>query len=161
MKTEKTPLEHVSQVPARTFVGEVDSIAAARLGVVSLSPTNDVGTLESERTEEGDRAGICGSRLVYPDNTIQHCGMKLGPLEVGPYHWNRGKPSRQVPRACAEFQAVTAACMLIRHEVIAEIGGFDETFPFAWEDVDFCLRARQKGWRVVCCNEVTRSTSNP
>ena len=100
------------------------------------------------------RVGICGARLVYPDGTIQHAGMKMGPMATGPYHWKKKAPSEEVPRNRTEFQAVTGACMLIRHEVVTELGGLDETYPFAWEDVDFCLRARQGGWRVLCAQEV-------
>lgn len=49
-----------------------------------------------------------------------------------------------------ERAAVTAACMLIRREVWEALSGFDETaFPVAFNDVDFCLRARRAGWRVA------------
>jgi GT2 family glycosyltransferase len=100
------------------------------------------------------RIGICGARLVYPNGTIQHAGLRFGPREMGPYHVYRKKDSSLVPRSETEFQAVTGACMLIRREVADELSGFDESFPFAWEDVDLCLRARQKGWRVICSQEV-------
>jgi GT2 family glycosyltransferase len=98
--------------------------------------------------------GICGSRLVFPDATIQHHGVAFGPGARGPYHADRSREARLVPRASREWQAVTGACMLVRAEVWRELEGFDESYPFGLEDVDFCLRARARGWRVMCCEEV-------
>jgi len=99
-------------------------------------------------------AGICGSRLVFPDATIQHHGVVFGAGDPGPYHHARRNPGHLVPRASREWQAVTGACMLLRAEVWRELGGLDESYPFGLEDVDFCLRARTRGWRVVCAEEV-------
>ena len=99
------------------------------------------------------RAGICGSRLVFPDATIQHHGVVFGAGERGPYHADRLRPGHLVPRASREWQAVTGACMLVRAALWTELGGLDESYPFGLEDVDLCLRARARGWRVVCCED--------
>ena len=96
-------------------------------------------------------AGVCGARMVFPDGSLQHAGVVFGPGEQGPYHLLRTKPSHLMPRLEREFQAVTGACMLIRGELWRELGGLDEDYPFGLEDIDFCLRARQGGWRVFCC----------
>ncbi|KIX15434.1 glycosyltransferase family 2 protein [Dethiosulfatarculus sandiegensis] len=98
--------------------------------------------------------GICGSRLVFPDGTLQHCGVVFGPGEKGPYHLLRTSPSECMPRITREFQAVTGACMLIRHKLWEENKGLSTEYPFGLEDIDFCLRSRQKGWRITCCNQV-------
>jgi GT2 family glycosyltransferase len=98
------------------------------------------------------RVGICGTRLLFPDGTIQHCGVVFGQDKVGPYHWLRKHPVPLAPKVDQEFQAVTGACMLIRREVWEELQGLDEDYPFGLEDIDFCLRARQRGWRVMCSN---------
>lgn len=98
-------------------------------------------------------AGICGSRLVFPDGTIQHCGVVFGEAEAGPYHIYRKKAGDLVPRVNREWQAVTGACMLVKREVWEELSGLDESYPFGLEDIDFCLRARQRGWRIFCCND--------
>ena len=97
--------------------------------------------------------GICGSRLIFPDGSIQHCGVVFGPGEIGPYHCFRKRPADQAPRMNREFQAITGACLLVRSQVWEEMGGLDEAYPFGLEDIDFCLRSRQQGWRVMCCNE--------
>lgn len=101
-----------------------------------------------------DRAGICGSRLVFPDATLQHCGVVFGRGRKGPYHVERGTSRELVATATREWQAVTGACMLVRGELWNEIGGLDESYPFGLEDIDFCLRARQRGWRIFCSNRV-------
>lgn len=103
-----------------------------------------------ERTE----AGICGSRLLFPDGTIQHCGVVFGPGRIGPYHVHRGRQGHLVPRYNEEFQAVSGACMLVVGEVWRILGGLDEGYPFGLEDIDLCLRARRAGFRVVCAQEV-------
>lgn len=94
--------------------------------------------------------GICGSRLLFPDDTIQHDGVVFGAGSRGPYHVNRGTPRHLAPSSYGEWQAVTGACMLIRHETWGDLDGLCEDYPFGLEDIDFCLRARQRGWRIVC-----------
>ncbi|MEQ9814016.1 MAG: glycosyltransferase family 2 protein [Azospirillaceae bacterium] len=94
--------------------------------------------------------GICGSRLMFPDGTIQHAGVLMAGPPGGPYHVGRRQPPRAVSVSRTDFQAVTGACALVRRETFEALGGFDETFTFGYEDVDLCLRARQAGWRVRC-----------
>jgi GT2 family glycosyltransferase len=100
------------------------------------------------------RSGICGSRLLFPDNTIQHCGVVFGAGDKGPYHCFYKAPNHIVPRMNLEYQAVTGACMLVKSEVWDGVNGMDEGYDFGLEDIDFCLRARQRGWNVICCNKV-------
>lgn len=99
------------------------------------------------------QAGICGTRLLFPDNTVQHAGVVFGPGNKGPYHLDRGKPAHIVTRLTQSMQAVTGACMLVRHQTWEELNGMDENYDFGLEDIDFCLRARQKGWMVYCTQE--------
>lgn len=115
---------------------------------VLLAPEAIAGMLET--LEARPQAGICGARLLFPDGTLQHGGVVFGAGGRGPYHVSRGSPAELVPRGTGEFQAVTGACLLARGALWRELGGLDESYPFGLEDVDFCLRARQRGWRVLC-----------
>jgi GT2 family glycosyltransferase len=96
------------------------------------------------------RVGICGTRMVFPDGSIQHCGVVFGDGDRGPFHDERGRPSTLVPRSLRHLQAVTGACMLLRQCCFDALGGFDQGYPFGLEDIDLCLRARRLGWQVVC-----------
>ncbi len=123
-----------------------------------LLANNDVLVAEDtvgamlETLDRHPAAAVCGTRLVFPDGTIQHCGVVFGDGDRGPYHCLRGLPSEVVPRADREWQAVTGACMLVAEPAWTTLGGLDEAYPFGLEDIDLCLRARQQGWRTVCSN---------
>ena len=95
--------------------------------------------------------GVTGAWLYFPDGRVQHRGVVFGRDEIGPYHLDRGRflePNRVVE----DFQAVTGACMMVRRGLFEQVGGFDESYAFGLEDIDFCLRVRQRGHRVVCVN---------
>ena len=98
-------------------------------------------------------AGVAGAMLYYPDDTIQHAGVVTG---LGGYagHSHKYKPrggSGYMFRAATvqDVSAVTGACMLVKTSVWDAVGGLDEGFAVAFNDVDFCLRVRDAGWRVV------------
>jgi GT2 family glycosyltransferase len=94
--------------------------------------------------------GICGARLVYLDDTIQHCGVRFDRGKRGPHHEFHGRHTSSVSRIPRRFQAVTGASLLITAATFDSLGGFDEAFPFGYEDVDLCLRAGQLGRSIVC-----------
>jgi GT2 family glycosyltransferase len=96
--------------------------------------------------------GVVGARLTYPDGRLQHTGMIV--LPSGPTHVHIARPgsfpgyfgSTLTPR---NFSAVTAAAMLVRTSTFDELGGFDSEFARDFNDVDFCLRARNAGYRIA------------
>ena len=96
--------------------------------------------------------GAVGARLWYPNGTLQHGGVILGLGGVAS-HAHRGSPRGSYGyfgRAALlqSFSAVTAACLVIRKAVYEEVGGFNEKdLPIAYNDVDFCLRVRDAGYR--------------
>ncbi|HZR31482.1 MAG TPA: glycosyltransferase [Terriglobales bacterium] len=97
--------------------------------------------------------GIVGAKLYYPNRSIQHAGVVLGIKGVAGHSHkyfpgrNRGYFDSLV--CIRNYSAVTAACMMVRRDVFDAVGGFDEELRVAFNDVDFCLRARQKGFRIV------------
>jgi GT2 family glycosyltransferase len=95
--------------------------------------------------------GAVGAMLYYPDDTIQHAGVVLNGVVAG--HLYAGFPRGYAGEACRaklvqNLSAVTAACLLVRREVWDEAGGMDEAnLAVAFNDVDFCLKVRQCGYR--------------
>lgn len=99
--------------------------------------------------------GCVGAKLLYSDKTIQHAGVILG---LGGYaaHSHRGTPhnaSGYFNRANVNqvLSAVTGACLAIRKETYQQVGGLDEAFKVAYNDVDFCLKVQQAGFYNVYC----------
>ena len=98
--------------------------------------------------------GAVGAKLLYPNGRIQHGGVILG---IGGWagHAHKGFPERSLGYAgrlslVSEFSAVTGACLALRKELYAKVGGLDEVeLPVACNDVDLCLRLRQIGYRNV------------
>ena len=100
-----------------------------------------------------EEIGCVGAKLLYPDLTIQHAGVILG---LGGYaaHSHRGLPKDHPgylgrAQVTQNLSAVTAACLMVRKDVFAAVEGFDESFTVAYNDVDFCLRVAQAGWRNI------------
>ncbi len=101
-------------------------------------------------------AAIVGARLLFADDTIQHAGVALvrtthdGWTQIGGMHLCYQKPAdHQGARNAQVLQVVTGACLLIRPEVFAAVGGFDDRYWNGNEDVDLCLKVRELGWSVV------------
>ena len=97
--------------------------------------------------------GAVGARLVYPDGTIQHAGVVVGLGGIAGHvlrglpGWHPGYNSMAIQtRDCS---VVTGACMMTRREVFESVGGFDEELPVAFNDVDYCLSLRERGYLVV------------
>ena len=99
-----------------------------------------------------DTAAV-GAKLFYPDGLVQHCGVVVGIANYAG-HVQNFKTRRDNGyfgrlRAVQDISAVTAACMLVKRSVFEEIGGFDESFEVAFNDVDLCLRIRETGKLIV------------
>jgi GT2 family glycosyltransferase len=98
--------------------------------------------------------GIVGAKLLYPDDTIQHAGVVLGPFS-GSVHVFKRLPGDNpgyfdLPDVVRNVSAVTFACALIDRAVFETIGGLDEVnLPVAFNDTDFCLRTREAGFEVI------------
>ncbi|MHB8792721.1 MAG: glycosyltransferase family 2 protein [Thermoleophilia bacterium] len=98
--------------------------------------------------------GAVGPKLIYPDDSIQHAGIVLGLGGIGnPSFYRTADMKRTYFNQAAvikNYSAVTGACMMVRKEVFIGLGGFDEeNLPIAYNDIDFCLRLREKDLRVV------------
>lgn len=104
-------------------------------------------------------AGIVGARMVYPDGTLQHAGVILGAAGVAAHPARGLRPGDAGWHARAElsqeFSAVTGACLMIRRALFTAVGGFDEAYPSAFNDIDLCLQVREIGLSVILAGEAT------
>ncbi|MCK8783866.1 glycosyltransferase family 2 protein [Roseomonas sp. NAR14] len=98
--------------------------------------------------------GAVGAKLLYADGRVQHCGITLGP-DWSLIHQLRlsgrfdAGPNRELA-VTRSVSAVTAACLACRRAVYLEAGGLDEeNLKVAFNDVDFCLRLGDRGYRIL------------
>jgi GT2 family glycosyltransferase len=131
-------------------------VAAARNDLVVLLNNDTIpldGWLESlvQFALEHPSAAVVGSKLIFPNDTIQHAGVSFG-IDREPHHIYAGFPKdHPATNKSRRFQVVTAACALFRREVWNELGGLDTSYKNGWEDVDYCVRAGQAGYEVWYC----------
>lgn len=97
--------------------------------------------------------GAVGAMLYYPNDTIQHAGVVLGVHGVAAHLYAglpRGYPGHGGrARVAQELSAVTGACLLVRRDLYEQLGGLDESLQVAFNDIDFCLRLREAGYRNI------------
>ena len=121
---------------------------------------NDIEVMHSDWLREmvsraaQPRVGAVGAKLYYPSGNIQHAGVTVGIGGVAGHHYchmPHNFPGRTGETILArELSAVTAACMVVGRRAFNEVGGFDAVnLAVAFNDVDFCLRLRQHGYRNV------------
>ena len=144
------------------FAGINNHAVSATDGVILTFLNNDIEITHADWLREMvSRAvqhdvGAVGAKLYYPDGKIQHAGIVtgLGADRIA------GHTYTEAPRdltgsfgdllLAREVSAVTAACMVVRRSVFLEAGGFDEVnLPVGYNDVDFCLRLRDRGYRNI------------
>ena len=97
--------------------------------------------------------GAVGAKLYYPDGRLQHigivmgvCGLAAHAFHQAPGHSGGAAGSATGPR---NYSAVTGACMMTRRSVFDQVGGFNERLAIDFNDVDYCLRVRRAGYRIV------------
>ncbi len=120
---------------------------------------NDVEVLNEDWLEEmlmfaqRSDVGAVGAKLYYSDDTIQHAGVILGIGGVAGHSHKLYHKSQLGFMARASIvqnlSACTAACLMIPHKVYEEVGGLDEGYAVAFNDVDFCMKIRKAGYLIV------------
>lgn len=143
--------------PAPFNFAELNNLAAHQAqGELVCLMNNDVFPIHSAWLTEmvahalRPEIGAVGAKLCYPNDTIQHAGVFLDGVAAG--HLHLGYPREAAgygnrARLAQNVSAVTAACLVVRKAIWHAVGGMDEKFAVAFNDVDFCLRVDQMGYR--------------
>ena len=163
---ERMQKEHPDNLKVVTWEGKGFNYSALNnfgekyaTGEYILLLNNDTEVITPKWLEEmvmyaqQERVGCVGVKLLYPDDTIQHAGIGFGFLTLaGHMHKNfpAGHPGYMGRLVYAQdVYAVTAACLMVRKDVYEQVGGLDESFAVAFNDVDFCVRVREAGYTNV------------
>jgi GT2 family glycosyltransferase len=159
-------LKSASRVRIMPYVGNFNysainnrAAAEAKGSIIGLV-NNDIDVINSDWLSEMvslavlDGVGAVGAKLLYANNRVQHGGVVLGVGGVA-NHFNYNEPRSAAGyfgrnALTSSVSAVTGACLLVRKSVYEEVGGLNERdLPVAFNDVDFCLRLRRRGYRNV------------
>ena len=160
-------LEHNERIRIVKYEGDFNYSRINNFGVsfangkYVLLLNNDMKIITREWMEEllmyaqrPDVAAV-GGKLYYADNSIQHAGIVIGlgaHRAAGHTHYKDDKMHLgYMGRLCyaQDVTAVTGACLLVKKDQYDEVGGLDETFSVAFNDVDFCLKLRKAGYLNV------------
>ncbi len=162
-------LKENERIEVLTFDGDFNYSAVNNLGAANakgeyiLLLNNDTQVITVNWMEEllmyaqREDVGAVGAKLYYPDKTIQHAGVVLGlgaHRTAGHSHYKQHRDNLgYMGRLCyaQNVSAVTGACLLVKKTLFEEVGGLDESFAVSLNDVDFCLKLREKG----CLNVFT------
>lgn len=160
-------VEWLRTQPDITLIANPDNrgfAAGVNQGIAAAPPDHDVLLLnnDTEIIEETWLAhlrevandhpdyGIVGCLLLFPNGLLQHAGTYMPQHNFWGYQIGGGEPYIGQYPGIREVEGVTGACMYIRRDVIETIGGMDETYFSYYEDTDYCLRALQAGFKIVC-----------
>lgn len=160
-------LKEEPKVKLVTFEGDFNYSTVNNLGVSHaegeylLFLNNDTQVITVNWLEEllmyaqREDVGAVGAKLYYGNKTIQHAGVVLGlgaHRTAGHSHYGQHRDNLgYMGRLCyaQDVSAVTGACLLVKKALFQEVGGLDESFTISLNDVDFCLKLRQKGYLNV------------
>ena len=169
--TDETParLAGMPWVRVVTSATNLGYVRGNNAGIAAAPPDADVVLLNNdveihqdgwlstlrEAAHAAPDVGIAGCRLVLPDGRLLHAGtyilpdtfwgQQIGALETDVNQYARTR----------DVEGIVFACAYLRREVLAKIGGLSEKFRSYFEDTDFCLRAKEAGFRTVVCGGVT------
>lgn len=103
--------------------------------------------------------GAVGVKLLYPNKTIQHAGVIIGLGGIAGHAFAGSEEYangyRDYLKIIKNYSAVTAACLMVKKSVFDEVNGFDEAFAVDFNDVDFCLKLKDRGYNNIYLPHVT------
>lgn len=169
--TDETPrrLAEIDWVRVLTLPKNVGFVRGNNAGIETVAPGSDIVLLNSdmeffqedwlqrlrECAHSAPDVGVAGCRLVLPDGRLLHAGTYILPDTAwGQQIGSLEKDIGQYP-GVREVEGIVFACAYIKREVIDAIGGLALDFESYFEDTDYCLRAKNAGWKTVVCGGVT------
>lgn len=159
-------LEWVHLIENETNVGYVrgnnQGIAAAPADWDLVLLNNDMRILQANwlaRLQEVAHSeaanGVVGCRLLMSNGRLLHAGTYMPTDSFWGWQIGGGEEDIGQYTRVREVDGIVGACMYIRRDVITQIGGLDERFFSYYEDTDYCLRAQQAGYKIMCAGDVT------
>ena len=162
-----TPFQAIVEAEPFNFARAINKGIARAKGEMILLLNNDIEILASDWLEElvscfdYPDVGVVGAKLLYEDRTLQHAGVIVGFGGLAGHWWLNQAEDFPGPMGRLwvrqSMSSVTGACLMVSRRALDEIGPLDEErFAIAYNDVDLCLRAIEKGFRVIwtpfaCC----------
>jgi GT2 family glycosyltransferase len=132
---------------------------AASQGELLLFLNDDVVPVSSDWLSElvgalsQPDAGIAGPLLLYPDESVQHAGMHLGPFGTAGHSLRHARLPEEdylfLATCARDVSCVTGAVLLMRRSLFDDLNGFDVQFGTIYQDVDLCLRTLSLGYRIL------------
>ena len=119
---------------------------------------NDIEMINDNSIEEmlnfikRDDVGIVGSKLLYPDDTVQHGGVIMGFGGIAGHAFATVSEKRTYMnrvQMVQDLNAVTAACMMTKRDLFNKVNGFSENLVVAFNDIDYCMKIRELNKLVV------------
>jgi GT2 family glycosyltransferase len=169
--TDETPqrLAELGWVRVLTLPENLGFVRGNNAGIQAADPASDVVLLNNDLefrqkdwlqklkscAHARPETGVVGCRLVLPDGRLLHAGTYILPdtfwgQQIGSLEKEIGQYARD-----REVQGIVFACAFIKREVLRAVGGLAEDFHSYFEDTDYCLQAREHGFRTVLCGSVT------
>ncbi len=137
----------------------MNSASKIATGKYLLLLNNDVEVIEPDFMKnmisycQFERIGAVGSKLIYPNNTIQHAGVIIGLGGIAGHTFvGLDKNERgyfNYLKCVNNYSALTAACLMVRKNVYDEVNGFEESLAVEFNDIDFCLKLKDAGYDNV------------
>jgi GT2 family glycosyltransferase len=151
---------HENNAEPFNFPALINAGAKIVAGEHLLFLNNDIELISSDWLEsllefsQEPEIGAVGAKLYFPDGRVQHAGviLNLGGIAAHSHKFYERRHPGYFHRLVVNqnLSAVTAACLMVKKTVFHEVGGFDEKhLPVNFNDVDFCLRIREKGYLNV------------
>lgn len=157
LKNSSLPVKILEYKGSFNYAAVNNYAAVHALGDYLLLLNNDTQVITVNWMEEmlmyaqREDVGAVGAKLYYPDKTIQHAGVVIGlgaHKTAGHTHYGQSRENLgYMGRLCyaQNVTAVTGACLLVKSSLYHEVGGLEEEFVISLNDVDFCLKLREKG----------------